>query len=469
MVISCAAVNCTNRQGKVDKTEISFHRFPINNARRLAKWKRAVRRESWTPNKYSFLCSKHFSQDCFQRRYEDQHRQLKATAVPSIFDFSHKAKSTAGNVRKKVLSTSSGAPEEEQQDVGAEDRTLSEDPCLKGASKSLRSIPPSNSEPRRAQDAALDLRRLPPPPTPQQQAVGEWSLDSGDDVFTPSSCTFIDTLHSYSSTSRQERDTRARQRRCEQRKEEEARTPPSHTNSPPSLDSHPMPPREASDCSAPTTAVAPTSPPSGCQLPKPCRGLSRRRQLRKRTRSLHALLRLKKSKVLQRARLQLLKDAPLNPAVKPLEWLVGSWESDGLGQGSFPSIRPFNYTETLHFYHVGQPVLNFMFNAFHPDTKKPMHRECGFIRMEPGTQNVAFINAQNTGLVEIEEGELNGLELTLQSRAVARISFAKEPYVQQISRTFRLKDGKLEQTVFMSTENQPLSRHLHITYRRTAP
>ncbi|XP_066565221.1 peroxynitrite isomerase THAP4 isoform X3 [Amia ocellicauda] len=162
-------------------------------------------------------------------------------------------------------------------------------------------------------------------------------------------------------------------------------------------------------------------------------------------------------------------DAPLNPAVKPLEWLVGSWESDGLGQGSFPSIRPFNYTETLHFYHVGQPVLNFMFNAFHPDTKKPMHRECGFIRMEPGTQNVAFINAQNTGLVEIEEGELNGLELTLQSRAVARISFAKEPYVQQISRTFRLKDGKLEQTVFMSTENQPLSRHLHITYRRTAP
>lgn len=37
------------------------------------------------------------------------------------------------------------------------------------------------------------------------------------------------------------------------------------------------------------------------------------------------------------------------------------------------------------------------FNAFHPDTHKPMHRECGFIRLEPDTNKVAFISAQNTG------------------------------------------------------------------------
>lgn len=39
----------------------------------------------------------------------------------------------------------------------------------------------------------------------------------------------------------------------------------------------------------------------------------------------------------------------------------------------------------------------FRFNAFHPDTHKPMHRECGFIRLEPDTNKVAFVSAQNTG------------------------------------------------------------------------
>uniref|UniRef100_A0A8C9VBQ5 THAP-type domain-containing protein n=1 Tax=Scleropages formosus TaxID=113540 RepID=A0A8C9VBQ5_SCLFO len=100
MVISCVAVNCTNRQGKVDKL-----RFPIHNPRRLAKWERAVRRENWVPNKYSFLCSKHFAPDCFLLRCDDQHRQLKASAVPTVFDFTPKDRSTGGHLRKKVLST----------------------------------------------------------------------------------------------------------------------------------------------------------------------------------------------------------------------------------------------------------------------------------------------------------------------------------------------------------------------------
>lgn len=36
------------------------------------------------------------------------------------------------------------------------------------------------------------------------------------------------------------------------------------------------------------------------------------------------------------------------------------------------------------------------------------------------------------GLVEIEEGELTGQELSLQCHTLARISFAKKPYVQQV-------------------------------------
>lgn len=36
------------------------------------------------------------------------------------------------------------------------------------------------------------------------------------------------------------------------------------------------------------------------------------------------------------------------------------------------------------------------------------------------------------GLVEIEEGKLDGHRLSLQSRALARTSFAKRPFVQQV-------------------------------------
>uniref|UniRef100_A0A8C8J8U8 THAP4-like heme-binding domain-containing protein n=1 Tax=Oncorhynchus tshawytscha TaxID=74940 RepID=A0A8C8J8U8_ONCTS len=113
-----------------------------------------------------------------------------------------------------------------------------------------------------------------------------------------------------------------------------------------------------------------------------------------------------------------------------------------------------------------QPV---KFNAFHAENKKPMHRECGFIRIQPGGNRVAFIIAQNSGLVEIEEGDLTGQQLTLHTHALARTSFAKEPHVQQISRVFQLRpDGKLEQTVSMAMEGGPLMQHLHITYRRSS-
>ncbi|XP_078065387.1 peroxynitrite isomerase THAP4 isoform X2 [Mustelus asterias] len=159
----------------------------------------------------------------------------------------------------------------------------------------------------------------------------------------------------------------------------------------------------------------------------------------------------------------------LNPAVEPLSWMLGSWISEPLGEGTYPTIKPFKYKEEVQITHVGQPMLNISFNGFNPETKKPMHRECGFIRIKPGTNKVAFISAQNTGIVEIEEGEVKDQELTLASQSVARMSFAKEPHVQQITRTFRLtEEGKLEQTVFMATNQQPLMQHLHITYTRSS-
>uniref|UniRef100_A0A8C2SRN8 THAP-type domain-containing protein n=1 Tax=Coturnix japonica TaxID=93934 RepID=A0A8C2SRN8_COTJA len=85
MVICCAAANCSNRQGKALRGAVSFHRFPLKDSKRLIQWLKAVQRDNWTPTKYSFLCSEHFTKDSFSRRLEDQHRLLKPTAVPTIF------------------------------------------------------------------------------------------------------------------------------------------------------------------------------------------------------------------------------------------------------------------------------------------------------------------------------------------------------------------------------------------------
>lgn len=58
------------------------------------------------------------------------------------------------------------------------------------------------------------------------------------------------------------------------------------------------------------------------------------------------------------------------------------------------------------------------FNAFHAETKKPLHKECGFIRMQPGANRVAFIIAQNSGSCV----HLTGGTLVLDKQAAACIS-----------------------------------------------
>ncbi|CAI9616640.1 unnamed protein product [Staurois parvus] len=147
--------------------------------------------------------------------------------------------------------------------------------------------------------------------------------------------------------------------------------------------------------------------------------------------------------------------------------MLGTWVSDPLGEGEFPSIPSFRYMDKAVISHVGQPMLHFMFCASNPDNGKPLHRECGFIHVKPRTNKVAFVCAQNLGVVEVEEGEVQGKQLTLTSHSLGSISFVKKPHVQQISRTFRLTpEGKLEHTICMATSTQAMARHTRVTYKK---
>lgn len=46
----------------------------------------------------------------------------------------------------------------------------------------------------------------------------------------------------------------------------------------------------------------------------------------------------------------------MHPALKPIEFLVGSWQSIK-AKGQFPNINDFSYNETISFESIGQPLL----------------------------------------------------------------------------------------------------------------
>ncbi|XP_059182165.1 THAP domain-containing protein 5-like [Centropristis striata] len=82
----CAVKVCRNRGGsssRQDNKRISFYPFPLQDRSRLQRWVDNMQREEWTPSRHQYLCSEHFTEDCFDIRWGI--RYLKNTAVPTVF------------------------------------------------------------------------------------------------------------------------------------------------------------------------------------------------------------------------------------------------------------------------------------------------------------------------------------------------------------------------------------------------
>ncbi|XP_058060067.1 peroxynitrite isomerase THAP4-like [Anopheles bellator] len=156
----------------------------------------------------------------------------------------------------------------------------------------------------------------------------------------------------------------------------------------------------------------------------------------------------------------------IHEALKPIQWLIGTWESVS-AKGSFPTIRDFSYNEVLKFESLGQPLLMYESRSKNPISGNPMHLESGFLRIKPGTNEVAFMIAHNFGLVVLEEGTASDNGLQLVSKSVDRMSFAKDPAVKATQKTYRLNtDGTLEIQTAMETSNTPLTNHLIALYKK---
>jgi THAP domain-containing protein 4 len=114
-------------------------------------------------------------------------------------------------------------------------------------------------------------------------------------------------------------------------------------------------------------------------------------------------------------------------------------------------------------------MFNFCSKSMNPETKAPMHQERGFLRIKPGTNELAFVVSHNFGLTSLEEGQYDPekKEIVLETVNVSRISFSKPPHVKKFKRIIRsLGDDSLEITLFMETEGTPLSEHLKAVYNR---
>ena len=120
MVRRCVAAGCTNTYSD----NISLYKFPRDPVLRH-KWVKQVQRtrSQWSgPSEHSVLCSKHFSDDCFQPDSAiaasmglQKRRSLKPDAVPTHFE-RPSAQLSSSSTRKRSSSTTPLATHDAQSE-----------------------------------------------------------------------------------------------------------------------------------------------------------------------------------------------------------------------------------------------------------------------------------------------------------------------------------------------------------------
>jgi hypothetical protein len=151
----------------------------------------------------------------------------------------------------------------------------------------------------------------------------------------------------------------------------------------------------------------------------------------------------------------------INPALKPVAFLLGTWR--GEGQGEYPTVKPFRYREEIRFSHNGKTFLIYSQRTEAIDSGQPMHAESGYLR-SVGDGNVEFVIAQPIGFAEISIGRVSGTRVDVECREVARTPTAKA--VTAISRSLWLDGDTLRYETRMAMEGVPLATHLTASFKR---
>jgi hypothetical protein len=161
--------------------------------------------------------------------------------------------------------------------------------------------------------------------------------------------------------------------------------------------------------------------------------------------------------------LQFVSSPDLHPDLEAVRFLLGIWE--GTGKGVYPTIEPFAYREEVRISHVGKPFLVYGQRTWAESDGRPLHAETGYWRFPPGGR-VELVLAHPTGVVEVEEGTIEGTTLELATTSVGRTATAKD--VRTLARRVSVEGYVLRYTLDMEAVAEPLQRHLDAELRRTA-
>lgn len=153
----------------------------------------------------------------------------------------------------------------------------------------------------------------------------------------------------------------------------------------------------------------------------------------------------------------------LHPDLAPLAALLGTWQ--GTGTGEYPTIEPFEYSESITIAHVGKPFFSYVQRTAALDDGRPLHAESGFWRFpQPGSCEIVV--AHPTGVSELLEGfaapnsagPTDTLIVDVRSTSIGCSASAKE--VTRTERTFEFTGDTLRYTFRMAAVGLAIQHHL---------
>lgn len=146
----------------------------------------------------------------------------------------------------------------------------------------------------------------------------------------------------------------------------------------------------------------------------------------------------------------------------PFERLAGRWT--GRGEGSYPTIEDFTYTEELVVEPVpGRPLAHWRSRTRDAVSSEPRHAESGFLRATPA--GVELVVAHGFGVVETAGGSLGADVLALSSLALSGTPSAKR--LDAVERRYERDGDTLRYTVSMAAVGVELTHHLRATLARS--
>ncbi|XP_026183271.1 THAP domain-containing protein 5 isoform X2 [Mastacembelus armatus] len=104
-----------------------LRKFPLHDEPRLQKWMGNIKQGEWTPSRHQYVCSEHFTEDCFDIRWGI--RYLKNTAIPTLFlSTEHDGGKKVSVIKRNPKAKPRTADEDAEPTVS--DSTLSKRPLI---------------------------------------------------------------------------------------------------------------------------------------------------------------------------------------------------------------------------------------------------------------------------------------------------------------------------------------------------